>query len=135
MTKKKRGDIATRWKPGQSGNPKGRPSLRDDLKDYKMLTKVEASALVQKIMDMTSEQMKEMLADPETPAMEIMVARIVSEAINQGDPQRLNFLFDRTVGKVIEKREVEITPVTYKTQVRGDGALVREVLEEDKDGE
>lgn len=119
--------------PGVSGNPKGRPKTRGDLAQVRLLKESEAKRMIQKQLDMTPQELKAMVEDPETPAMELMIARIIDKALNEGDTARLNFLFDRTIGKVIEKREVEVRPVTYKTTVNPvDGTLIQEALEEDK---
>ena len=117
--------------PGQSGNPAGRKKIRDDLKEIKLLNADESKRLVQRILDMTGKQIESLVTNPDTPALEVMVARVVCKAIEEGDPGRLNFLFDRTVGKVLEKHKHEIVPVIYQTRVRGDGSLIQEALDED----
>jgi hypothetical protein len=125
---------AKAWKKGQSGNPKGRPKIRQDLKNVKVMTNTEVSALLWRLMSKTTEELRLMVEDPETPAMELMVARIIDKGLLEGDPQRLNFLLDRTIGKVIDKREVEVTPVVYKTRIEKDGTLVQDVLREEVEG-
>lgn len=120
------------WKKGQSGNPRGPKKYRKDLKDIKVIGQRNAAKLIQKIMDMDRQELENMFRDPDTPMWELMVGRVIDKALQDGDTTRLNFLFDRTIGKVVEKRELEITPVTYKTTVRGDGALIQEIIEEEK---
>ena len=128
-----KGHLPTQFKKGQSGNPKGRPKTREDLKKVKLMSSDNAARLIQKIMDMSPDEIRVMVEDPKTPAWELMVARIVDKAIREGDTSRLNFLFDRTIGKVVEKKEVELKPVTYQTAVRPeDGALIQEVLDEEE---
>ena len=69
--------------------------------------------------------------------LEIMVASIIVKATADGDASKLSFLLDRSIGKVVEERKVEITPVKYVTTVRGDGALMQDVVKEalDLDGD
>lgn len=129
------GSKVTQFKKGQSGNPKGRPKTREDLKKIKLMTADEASRLIQKIVDMDADKLADMMADPKTPALEIMVAKVVLKAIQEGDTSRINFIFDRTVGKVIDKREVEVRPVTYEATVREDGTLIQQVAAEEAAGE
>lgn len=121
--------------PGQSGNPQGRPKLRGDLHKVKLMTADEAAKLIQRMMDKSCAELQELVDDPDTPAMELMVARIIEQAMREGDTARLNFLFDRTIGKVIEKREVALQPVVYRTGIRGDGTLIQEVIDEENEGE
>jgi hypothetical protein len=125
--------------PGQSGNPRGRPKLRDDLRKVKVMTADEASRLIQKMMDRSLDELQQVVDDPDTPAMELMVAKVIHKALLEGDAARLGFLMDRTIGKVVEKREVAIQPVIYRTGIRGDGTLIQEVIDEEnaevKEGE
>ena len=116
-------------------NSVGRPPLRRDLKGVKLLTQQDVSRLMQKMMDMSLVDLQDMVDDPTTPAMELMLARIIEKAMREGDHQRLNFLFDRTIGKVVDKKEVEIRPVRYVTGVEADGTLVQQVLEEEENSD
>ncbi len=123
--------LAKKFKPGKSGNPNGRPKIRADLKKVKLMSSEDAARLLQKIMNMNTREIQAMVEDEQTPAMEMMIARIITKAINEGDPARLNFLFDRTIGKVMERREIELKPIIYRTAVNADGALIQEVIEEE----
>lgn len=118
------------FKPGVSGNPKGRPPIRGDLAKVALMTVDDTKRLLQKLMDKTEVELLKLVENPKTPVMELMVIRIIQKAISDGDQARLNFLFDRTIGKVLDKKEIELRPVVYRTAVRADGSLLQEVLEE-----
>ena len=118
------------FKPGQSGNPNGRPKIRDNLAEVKLMNKTEMRRFIQKIIDMTPEEMKEMVKRTDVPALEIMLASVAHQAIVRGDQARIDFLLQRTIGKVAEKHEHEMVDVTYKTEVRGDGTLLQEIENE-----
>lgn len=126
-----------KYKKGQTGNPDGRPKgqgplqTRPDLKHVKLMTPDLARRLIQKLMDMTQDELRALVSSPFTPMMELMVARVIDKALSEGDVARLNFLFDRTVGKVLEKHELELKPVVYRTRVTGDGSLIQEVADEE----
>ena len=45
-----------------------------------------------------------------TPALDLVVIKVLIEAIRKGDEKRLGFLLDRTIGKVKEEIEVTGTP-------------------------
>ena len=122
----------TSFKPGVSGNPNGRPKTREDLKKVKLLNSDDVRRFLQKLLDMTAAQLHEMCSDEETPAMEMMIANIIRRGVVDGDTTRLNFLFDRTIGKAIDRsEEAALKPVTYTTNIDADGNLARQVLEED----
>ena len=119
------------FKKGQSGNPNGRPKVRDGLQDVKLLSKTDARRLVQKIIDMTPEELMDFAIRKDVPALETMLAAVAVKAISEGDHSRINFLLDRTVGKVIDKHEHEVVNVTYRTSVAVDGSLIQEIEEEE----
>lgn len=130
----KKTNIATRFKPGQSGNPKGRPKTREDLKKVKLMSGQDVRRLLQKLLDMPRKDLVAMVKDPETPQMELMIARVIDQGLQAGNPQMLNFLFDRTIGKALEhKEEAKLKPVTYVTNISPDGRLVQEIMEEDEE--
>lgn len=120
-----------RFLPGQSGNPNGRKAIREDLKNIQLLGEDNARRLIQKLLDMPIGELRLLVADETTPALELLVAKVIERALREGDATRLNFLFDRTVGKVTEKREVEVKPITYRTNVTPDGSLIQEIVEEE----
>ena len=121
------------FKPGQSGNPSGRNKIRDDLKDVKLLSKADVKRLIQKIIDMSPEELLELSNDKTVPALEHMMASVVINAVKQGDQARINFLLEQTIGKVAEKHEHEMVDVTYKTEVLEDGSLLQKIHDEEKE--
>jgi len=120
------------FKPGESGNPRGRPRIRDNLKEVKLLSKTEMRRLIQKIVDMTPEELEVISKDKTVPALEMMLASVAYEAIRKGDQAKINFLLERTIGKVAERHEHEVTNVTYETEVKEDGTLLQKIHEEEK---
>jgi len=128
------GSKVTQYKPGQSGNPKGRPiGLRQDLKKYKAISATDAGKLIQKMMDMTAEELLDVMQNASMPAYEIMIASVIHKSVVGGDHSRLNFLLERTIGKVKDDKTITLKPVTYQTTVDGDGNLLQEIVEEDDD--
>lgn len=88
------------FKPGQSGNPGGKPK--------QLLTKENVSSLVGKLSNMTREELQAIVADPKARMIEIMIASIMARSAKEGDPQRLEFLLMRSIGRVRE--ELTVTP-------------------------
>ena len=78
----------TRWKLGQSGNPKGRPP------DKKYI----------------SEALKDLLA--KDPVLLKEVVQAILKEVKSGNTQAFKELLDRTEGKVAEKGEGTENPVT-----------------------
>lgn len=100
------------WKPGQSGNPNGRPSLPDDVRSAISLNKVEFVRIADGLMSLTEEQLLAKIEDRKTSALELMVAKVITRAIWKGDHKRLDFLLTRTIGRVPQPKEEESTAPT-----------------------
>ena len=84
-----------RFKPGQSGNPSGRP------KSY--LTKDDIKSTMGKFGKMTLGELKEKLKDPKTTLTEIAIGNIFIRAAEEGDHVKLNFLLEHQLGKLREE--------------------------------
>ena len=93
------------WAPGQSGNPAGRPRISEELRGIKTLKLDDVRAMCGKYARMTIEQLSAACDDPDTPVMELVVARSLQKAVVEGDMKQLNYVLDRAVGKVKELPE------------------------------
>lgn len=87
------------FKPGQSGNPAGKPKGT--------LSSAEVSALMGKFCKKSRVELQAIIQDEKSTMLEIMVASVMAKAAKDGDYARLAFLLDRSVGKV--KEEIEQT--------------------------
>ncbi len=87
-----------KWKPGQSGNPSGRPKgqLRRD----------DVEATIGRFAKLTREELQVIVQSPKSTMLDIMIAGIMAKAAKDGDYARLQFLLDRSIGKVKDVQEV-----------------------------
>ena len=116
----------SRFKKGKSGNPSGKPKG--------LLTVDQVKALFGKMSSCTKQELINIMQNPKSTMLEITTASILAKAAKDGDYSRLNFLLDRTVGRVVEEKNVTLRPVTYTTSIQGDGSLVQQVIDaEDSD--
>lgn len=122
------------WRRGESGNPAGRPCLPAEIRAIKKLSPAYVRQVIAKLARMDREQMVNWLQTPLKLGgpnnLELMVASIIVKATTDGDHTKLNFLLDRSIGKVVEERKVQLEQVRYRTTIRADGALMQEVLRE-----
>lgn len=120
------------WKPGQSGNQKGRPPLPPEYRAIKEVSPQHVRRAISKMLQMTRADLDEYMkldSSADGPnALECAIGAILIQAIANADHSKLGFLLDRSIGKVVEERKFHLEPVVYKTTVRGDGALVQEVV-------
>jgi hypothetical protein len=84
---------------GKSGNPSGRPKLPKELASIRSLTSDEIKKIVSKFADMTKEEIGAVLSDPRTPMIQLAIGGIMVKAVKDSDPNKLNFLLDRAIGK------------------------------------
>jgi len=96
------------FKPGQSGNKKGRKKGTTTVpKIVREYNKKKIEEIISKYLDMGSAELKKIMLDKTTPSIDLIVIKVITEAIKKGDCSRLSFLLDRTIGKV--KEEVGVT--------------------------
>lgn len=123
------------WKPGQSGNPNGRPLLPGDIKESRKFNAIEATRIITRYLCMTALEIAAAVENPNTTAMELVLAKVIVEAGKTGDYQRLNFLFDRTIGKVSDKLKVTLPKPTVIKLIDEDAAVVVGSYQDDEDDE
>lgn len=67
--------------------------------EMRKLNKETVPLIVDRFMAMDREELARIANDPKTPAIELILIKVITEAIKSGDHQRLGFLFDRIMGK------------------------------------
>lgn len=100
MSKKKVGSEKTQFKPGQTGNPNGRPIISPEIKALKTLTVKSYREIIQHVIDGNVEQLKEIVRDNTQPALKVAVAAAVITAIKKGDIATVEKILERVIGKV-----------------------------------
>lgn len=95
---------------------KSRKTTRD-IMDARKLRAVQFEEIVYKYFDFTLVDLNARMNDVNTPAVELVVIRLLVKSIQLGDPSRINFLLDRTIGKVKEKLQIEDNRSSHKSIV------------------
>lgn len=91
-----------RFKPGESGNKSGRPK--------NLLTKDKVGGIISKCAAMTQVELREFVMLPTATMIELTIANIFIQAYEDCDSSKLEFLLQRSVGKVTEQvdlRQIE----------------------------
>lgn len=103
------------FQKGNSGGP-GRPKLPADLHQVNILTRTEFEARASKYMQMPIDDLIVYLKGSNVPSIDHMIGTIIIAAAKGGDQQRLDFLLNRTIGKVVEKIETKHTHMIQKLE-------------------
>ena len=90
----------TRWKPGQSGNPGG--------KKKDLLTQSQVKGLISDFAKLDIEALAKIASDPKSTWTEMTLAKQMLNAPD--DLATLNFVLDRSIGKVKDVKEVTVVP-------------------------
>lgn len=102
-------------RPFQKGNQaaKGR-ILPDGLLTERKLTRARLESILQKHVHMTKDELKAVINNPATPAIELMVVSVIHKAVSTGDQAKIEFLLGRisSVGTLTQK--IEFNDVTDK---------------------
>jgi hypothetical protein len=96
----------TRWKKGQSGNPKGMPPLliphlRKAIEDDKNAFK----NLLRHYLSLSEENIQIRQRDPTIPFIEKILGQVLERISNDGDVFRMKALIEILFGKLPEEKE------------------------------
>ena len=86
-------------------NPNGRPKIPEDLKDARKMNKFDFELTLLQYLRKTETELKTICDDNRTPALDLIVCKVILEAAAIGDAKRLDFLLTRLIGKPVEKIE------------------------------
>ena len=89
---------------GVSGNPAGRPKSETtkNIEILQDLSRTYVECRISNVMQMTVNELIKLAKDPEAQAIDVAIASIMINSV-KGDYRALNFLFDRVIGKVVDK--------------------------------
>jgi len=88
----------TQFKPGQSGNPGGRPKVDEEFKRIRILTTQELSNIATLMLEGSIDDLKAIQNDPKSSVLRVMLASMAIKGL-QGSEKHYNALLDRIVGK------------------------------------
>jgi len=129
MAKKK---VGRPFQLGHPGGP-GRPKIPHELFMMKSLTKDEAKVILNKFLFWPLSELQAYLKDTSNNVLEYYIAKLIYQGIADGDVGPLNFLFDRLLGKVVDKVEITRPIPTVIELLNGDRKIVLGSKEENID--
>lgn len=98
------------FKKGQSGNPKGRPRIPEDLKMIRALTRSQLKEIGDAIVCENRDKLREILSDPASSVLQVWISSVAMKSIQKGDFHSLDALLNRLIGKVKDEMDLNIKP-------------------------
>lgn len=115
VTKKQKENLVY-WKPGQSGNPKGRPKrtitvILDELKaaGYKKVSKREVSEIFEYLLTLERREVVDAVNDESLPVMVRIIGRELLS--KKGGVSMVERMLDRAHGKSVEQVDLKMKGV------------------------
>jgi hypothetical protein len=109
------------FQPGVSGNPKGKPPLPQEIRDFRNAAKEDVIHEFKYLWSLTDYQLEEVAGikvsigsdgreteekvENDTPALRKAFAKIILKAIKQGNMFEIDKILDRVIGKVKEEHD------------------------------
>lgn len=94
------------FKKGESGNPNGRPHEKPEVRALKRLTKSRFEDVAHRYINSTVDELQDKFRDPSTPALDLILIKVLIDAANKGDIGKLNFFLERLIGKITERVDI-----------------------------
>jgi hypothetical protein len=91
------------FKPGQSGNPKGRPPLTPEEKAVRKITNEALEEIADLILSNDKPSLLTIAASQTDPAIRVIYAKAAVNAMSKGDVPTLELILNRLVGKAPDK--------------------------------
>lgn len=121
----------------QPGNKlgRGRPRIPPEVKEAQKLTRRKVVSVMSRFINMTDEDLKAFLSAGKGTALELYVASMLAKGIKDGDVTRLDFLLNRTIGKVVERMDVGVAkPYVFEKTDGTKLELGAAEIEDEEDG-
>lgn len=131
MAKKK---PMNQFKPGECGNPNGRPPLPEHVRKIKALNSKLFVEIANEYLFLTPNQLDHLIERDDLPAINVAMARFISQCAANGSFYDLNRLLDRLVGPVKQVAEVStMKPFIYRDLDGGQIVMGYKEQEEEED--
>ena len=105
------------------GNPLGKPRLPAELSLAKKLSKEFVRVKLTEMLQKPMHELVDICQDYDMNAIDCWLAKIIVMGVTTGDQVRLNFMFDRIIGKVSEVKEIQINKPFRVESLAGDRTI------------
>jgi len=121
------------FKPGQSGNPEGARKHNPIRKALANLTVDTYRKVIEAVLTGNMDNLKDIITDPNTPAIQVGVARAFVKAIEAGDYGVIERIAERIVGKIPDELNVRSVNQNANMNAQVDPEKLKAALAQLKD--
>lgn len=120
------------WKPGQTGNPGGRPKLPDEIKSIRKLSTKSFCELANILVCGTWDELEKLAKSPNESAIKVKIAKsILSE-----DYRTLDAILNRLIGKPADQVNVQMAVPTIIRMRSGETEVLgQKLIDADEESE
>lgn len=108
LIKQEHGGAINRFKPGESGNPEGRPKKIFTILKESGFSKDDIRDAFEEIGWQTVEQLQALLDDPAKPAIIKVIAKAFHRGAEKGDYRYVAEILQQVIGKPKETRDENV---------------------------
>jgi signal recognition particle subunit SEC65 len=105
---------------GKVTNPKGRPRIPKEIAVVKVMSKQMVETAISLMLNKKVTELEAILKDKSRPTLDHFIGRIIMKGIVEGDHQRLEFLFQRVIGRVKDQIDISMPEPYIVESVGGD---------------
>lgn len=116
-----------KFKPGQSGNPSGRPKMDPKARVLKELTVQSFRDVIEVVCTGNIGALEAMKDDPNISALQVGIAACMAKAMRDGDYPTIEKIAERIVGKIPD----ELNLVSKNLNANFNAGLTKEELKEE----
>jgi len=121
------------FEPGHAPIPgAGRPPMPPEVREARKMNSAEVARVINRLINLSEAEVQAIQDDKAAPMLDRMIAGIVLVSSLKADFFRLNFLFDRGIGRVTEKLKIERPKPTVVKFKDGSAAVLGHTPEEEE---
>lgn len=106
------------FKPGQSGNPNGRPRTPPEQKALRRFNRSYLEERLNELLMLPPTTLAALKQNRATPMIDLMIIATIERAVESGDYHRVSFLIEQLIGKPIPRPSQEIAePRSFHDQL------------------
>ena len=100
--------VGRPFKPGQSGNPKGRPVLLPEVKENRAVTLQLWTSTIRKYLECPKRELEAVRSDPDAKMIDAIICGHILQARNSPDPNKMEVILTRVFGKPKETMDLSV---------------------------